>query len=140
MTKWFIVFAVMCFASAGVRAEIINIDNAELARLSASGVKVIDVRTEGEWRSAGVVAGSKLLTFFDEEGHSNPPQWLGKVRMYARSDQPVILICRSGNRSMVAARFLSDQSGYSTVYNVSKGIAGWTSDGRPVVPYAPQRD
>lgn len=128
--------AIFLFCS-GVHAEIINIDSAQLSRLSADGVPVIDVRTESEWKSTGIIAGSKTLTFFDETGRANPPQWLEKVRMLARPDQPVILICRSGNRSMAAARFLSDQSGHSTVYNVSKGIAGWTSDGRPVVPFSP---
>ena len=136
MTKWIFAFAVVCFASAGVRAETISIDNAELARLSASGVSVIDIRTEGEWKGTGIVAGSKLLTFFDEAGRSNPPQWLESVKKQVNPDQPVILICRSGSRSAAAARFLSDQSGYKTVYNVSKGLNGWVNDGRPVVPAA----
>ena len=136
MIKRIIVLAAMFLASAGLHAEIINIDNAELARLSASGVKVIDVRTENEWKSTGVVAGSNLLSFFDEAGRSNPPQWLESVKKQVNPDQPVILICRSGSRSAAAARFLSDQSGYKTVYNVSKGLNGWVSDGRPVAPAA----
>ena len=134
MIKRIFVLAAMFLASAGLHAEIINIDNAELARLSASGVKVIDVRTENEWKSTGVVAGSNLLSFFDEAGRSNPPQWLDGVKKQVASDQPVILICRSGSRSMAAAKFLSEQSGYKTVYNVSKGLGGWVGEGRPVVP------
>jgi rhodanese-related sulfurtransferase len=35
---------------------------------------------------------------------------------------------------MAAAKFLSEQSGYKTVYNVSKGLGGWVGEGRPVVP------
>ena len=41
-----------------VSAEVINIDNAELARLVAKGVPVIDIRTAGEWKSTGVIPGS----------------------------------------------------------------------------------
>ncbi|MEI7431241.1 MAG: rhodanese-like domain-containing protein [Betaproteobacteria bacterium] len=134
MTKWFFSLAAICLASAGLHAEIINIDNAELVRLSASGVKVIDVRTEGEWRSTGVVAGSKLMSFFDQAGRSNPPQWLDGVKKQVAPGQPVILICRSGSRSMAAAKFLSEQSGYKMVYNVSKGLNGWLGEGRSVVP------
>ncbi len=119
---------------AGVHAEVINIDSSQLARLAASGVPIIDIRTEGEWKSTGVVPGSKLLTFFDESRRSDPPAWLAKLKTHAQANQPVILICRSGSRSLAAARFLSEQAGYATVYNASKGIIGWASEGRPVTP------
>ena len=134
MTKAFLVLAVLCLSTLTARAEIINIDNAELARLAASGVPVIDIRTAGEWKETGVIAGSRLLTFFDENGRSNPPQWLEKLKPIARPEQPVILVCRSGNRTRAAAQFLAEQAGYKTVYNVSQGIKAWAGDGRPMVP------
>ena len=117
-------------------AEVVNIDNAELARLSASGVPVVDVRTEGEWKESGVLAGSKLITFFDEAGRSNPPQWLEKLKSVTKPEQPVIVVCRSGRRSLAVAQYLSDQAGYKTVYNVSKGMNSWLGEGRQVVPPA----
>jgi len=117
-------------------AEIVNIDNAELVRLSAGGVPVVDVRTEGEWKESGVLAGSKLITFFDEAGRSNPPQWLEKLKSVTKPEQPVIVVCRSGRRSLAVAQYLSDQAGYKTVYNVSKGMNSWLGEGRPVVPPA----
>lgn len=134
MTKAFLVLAVLCLTTLTARAEIINIDNAELARLAAIGVPVIDIRTAGEWKETGVIAGSRLLTFFDENGRSNPPQWLEKLKPIARPEQPVILVCRSGNRTRAAAQFLAEQAGYKTVYNVSQGIKAWSGDGRPMVP------
>ena len=124
--------AVLCALPA--RAEVINIDNAELARLMAKGVPVIDIRTAGEWNSTGVIAGSKLLTFFDERGNANPAQWLATAKTIAKTNQPVILICRSGNRTRAATQFLSDQAGYKTVYNVSSGLNGWLSEKRTVIP------
>ena len=57
-----------CITALGAYAEVVNVDNAELARLAASGVPVIDVRTEGEWKQTGVIGGSKLVTYFDEQG------------------------------------------------------------------------
>ena len=122
------------FAALGVSAEVMNIDSTELARLSASGVVVIDIRTEPEWKESGVIAGSKLMTFFDEKGRADPPVWLEKVKQVAKPDQPVILICRSGNRTRAATQFLSQQAGYKTVYNVSGGMNAWFKDGRAVVP------
>jgi rhodanese-related sulfurtransferase len=134
MKKWFMLLFALCLSSTGLRAEVVGIDSAELARLAASGVRVIDVRTAAEWKTTGVVPGSVLLTFFDEAGRSDPPQWLERVKKYATPEQPVILICRSGSRSAKAAGFLSAQSGYRTVYNVSQGLIGWTGEGRPTVP------
>lgn len=133
MIRQYLALAVLCLCALAARAEIINIDNAELARLVASGVPVIDIRTEGEWQESGVIAGSRLLTFFDVSGRSNPPQWLEKLKPIANSEQAVILVCRSGNRTRTAAQFLAEQ-GYKTVYNVSKGVKSWAGDGRPLVP------
>ncbi len=121
-------------ASVSASAEVINIDNAELARLAAKGVPVIDIRTAGEWKSTGVIPGSKLLTFFDEKGNANPAQWLASAKGVAKPDQAVILICRSGNRTRAATQFLSEQAGYKTVYNVSSGLNGWLSEKRTVIP------
>jgi len=125
--------AVLCLSALMARAEVINIDNAELARLAASGIPVIDIRTEGEWKRTGVIAGSKQLTFFDEQGNA-VPGWLEKVKAVAKPDQPMILICRSGNRTKAATQFLSQQAGYKTVYNVSKGLNAWIGEGKPLVP------
>lgn len=135
------ILLVLALASSALiaQAEVISIDNEELARMSARGVPVVDVRTEGEWKESGVLPGSRLLTFFDEAGRSNPPQWLEKVKAYAKPDQPVVVICRSGRRSLAAAQYLSEQAGYKTVYNVSKGMNGWLGEGRPVVPPIPTK-
>ena len=136
MIKQTLIAALFGLAALGANAEVVNIDNAELARLAANGVAVIDIRTEGEWKETGVIAGSKLLTFFDENGRADPPAWLDKVKAVARPDQPVILICRSGNRTRAATQFLSQQAGYKTVYNATTGLSSWAKEGRPMVPAA----
>lgn len=119
-----------------VHAEVINIDNAELARLSAAGVPVIDIRTEGEWKETGVVPGSRLITLFDEKGRADGRAWLEKVKAIAQPDKPVIVICRSGNRTTAASQFLSQEAGYKTVYNVKDGIRAWAKESRPLAPAA----
>ena len=136
MLKKLLVLVAFGLPTLLVRAEVINIDSAELVRLAASGVPVIDIRTEGEWRKTGIIPGSKLITFFDEAGSANPPQWLEKAKAIVKPDQPVILICRSSNRTRAATSFLSEQAGYRTVYNVSKGLNAWLGEGRPTVPAA----
>jgi len=134
MNKHWIAFTLLGLSAFALRAEVINIDNAELVRLAARGVPVIDIRTPGEWKDSGVIAGSRLLTYFDEAGNANPPQWLEKAKAIAGPEQPVILICRSGKRTGAATQFLSEQARYKTVYNVSKGLNAWLAEGRPLVP------
>ena len=119
-----------------VRATVVDVDNTELARLVAAGVPIIDIRTEGEWKETGIVPGSRLFTFFNEHGRADPPAWLQQVKGVATPDQPVIVICRSGNRTKAASQFLARQAGYQTVYNVKDGIRAWAKDGRPLAPAA----
>lgn len=116
--------------SLPAQAEVIDIDNAELARLRSSGVPLIDIRTAPEWEQTGILPGSQLLTFFDEYGHANPAQWLQKAGQVAKPNQPLIVICRSGNRTQAVSRFLSGQAGYAKVYNVKYGLVGWLREGR----------
>ncbi len=125
-----------CFSPL-LHAEVIHIDNAEFKQLMSRGVPVIDIRTQPEWEETGIVAGSKLLTFFDERGRANPGEWLEKVKPFAKPGDPVIVICRSGNRTVAVSQFLSRQAGYAKVYNVKYGIKGWFKENEPVVPAQP---
>ena len=115
-------------------AEVINIDNVELAHLMSKGVPLIDIRNSDEWKNTGIIANSQLITFFDEQGRVNVPQWLALTKPFAGPDQPTILICHSGGRSQQAAKFLSETIGYKTVYNVKHGLMGWLEEHRPVIP------
>ena len=119
------------------RAEVINIDNTELARLIKSGTPLIDIRTAPEWEETGIIAGSRLLTFFDAQGRYDAAAWLARLKPLARPEQPVIVICRSGNRTRAVSQFLAQQAGYGKVYNVTNGIRGWMSGGGAIVPAGP---
>jgi rhodanese-related sulfurtransferase len=133
-----LLFSCCCLVAAfAARADIIDIDNAELAKLAASGVPVIDIRTSPEWEETGIVPGSHLLTFFDERGKSDPAAWLERVKAVAKPGDPLIVICHSGTRTKAASQFLSQQAGYAKVYNAKKGIRAWAKEGRPMVSAAP---
>lgn len=110
-----------------------DVDNAALKALIDDGVKIVDVRRSDEWRSTGVIPGSALLTAFDAAGRFNP-DFPNAFEALVKPDERVILICRSGNRSTVLARALSQQAGYSRVYNVAGGIVGWMDGGNPTAP------
>ena len=123
MIKKYIFLAVYGLVALAAHAEVVNIDSTELARLSASGVPLVDIRTEGEWKSTGVIAGSKLPTYVDEKGLSNPPQWLEKLKAIVKSGQSVILICRSGKRSLEAGKALI-AAGVRNVFHIDEGFEG----------------
>ena len=133
-----LLLACCCLLAAfTARAEVVNIDSAELAKLAAAGVPVIDIRTSPEWVETGIVPGSHLLTFFDERGRADPAAWLDRVRAIAKPGEPLIVICRTGNRTQPVSQFLSRHAGYPRVYNVKDGIVAWIKERRPTVSAAP---
>jgi rhodanese-related sulfurtransferase len=110
-----------------------NVDNAALKVLVDDGVKIVDVRRPDEWRTTGVIPGSALLTAFDASGRFNP-DFPAAFEALVNRDESVVLICQSGGRSTALARALSEQAGYTRIYNVAGGIAGWMEGGNPTVP------
>jgi rhodanese-related sulfurtransferase len=115
------------------QAEIINVGNEQLKVLIKQGTPVVDLRTAGEWRQTGVVKGSQLITLFDEQGRADPAAWARQVDKVAAAGKPVILICRTGNRSGVAAQMLEQSGRKGTIYNVKAGISSWVGEGQTVV-------
>lgn len=120
--------------AGGSMAEVVQVDNAALARMVDEGAVVVDIRTPAEWRATGVVEGSHLLTFFDAQGNHDAPAWLAALEKIAPDGQPVALICASGGRTAAISRFLDQQVGRPGVHNVTGGINAWIGAGKPVVP------
>lgn len=108
-----------------------NVDNQGLERLLQQSVPLIDVRRPEEWRETGMVEGSRGITFVDANGRVRP-NFLETFSAAVGREQPVVLICRTGNRTDVLARHLVEKMGYTQVYNVRDGITGWLREGRPV--------
>ena len=49
------------------------------------------------------------------------------------SEREIVVICRSGGRSLQVARFLSAQ-GFASVSNLAGGILAWSRDLDPRIP------
>ncbi|TQV62750.1 MAG: rhodanese-like domain-containing protein [Halothiobacillaceae bacterium] len=83
---------------------------------------LLDVREIDEYR-AGYLRDAKHI----------PLGQLGaKIdQIEAWKDKPVIIYCRSGNRSGVACGQLAKQ-GFTKLYNLAGGILAWQHDGLPV--------
>ena len=95
----------------------------------------LDVRTEEEWNNVGKPDAESLnsKTLFisilvgpDRQKNENfVPEFLYKK--VSKKDN-VLIICRSGVRSMVAAKLL-EQQGYKKLINISDGFEGNSATG-----------
>jgi rhodanese-related sulfurtransferase len=97
-----------------------------LAELAQQGkVDVIDVRTPVEFREVHASGAANVPL------DSIEPKQVMTARNRT-SDQPLYVICRSGNRSTKACQKFID-AGYTNVVNVEGGISAWDAAGLPVV-------
>jgi len=117
-------------------SDVIEIENNELKSLLQKRIPLIDIRREDEWKSTGIVENSILMTFFDKNGKANTNEWLKELNKIANKNDPVILICRTGRRTGIISKFLSEKVGYRLIYDVTDGITDWIKKGNTVVnPY-----
>ena len=72
-----------------------------------------------------------MITLFTSRGGVNP-DFVSQLQRVSTPDKPVILICRTGNRTRAGSTMLVQQLGYKNVYNVTRGITGWIADKRQV--------
>jgi len=93
----------------------------EAARLREEGAFVLDVREPQEWE-AGHIPGATLIPL------GEIPDRLNEIPQ----DQPVVVVCRSGNRSGQATQFLR-QSGYGLTTSMSGGMNQWSAANLDIV-------
>jgi len=113
--------AAVVFGGTGDRGGVV--DNAQLRELVAEGVRLVDVRTEGEFE-AGHIPGAENVPvdrITDAAGAWDP-------------SAPIALYCATGGRSADAASALASL-GFETVYDLGGGIAQWDGE----VEGGPQR-
>ena len=122
-----VLFASLAFS------DVIEIGNIELKSLLQKKIPLIDIRRKDEWKSTGIVENSILMTFFDKNGKANTNEWLKELNKIAKKNDPVILICRTGRRTGIISKFLSEKVGYSLIYDVTDGITDWIKKGNTVV-------
>ena len=93
---------------------------------------LIDVRSSMEFLFVGHPVGSVHVPWIDEPEWIVNPDFVTEVRKVMLggigvdehdSDAPVVLICRSGKRSLEAGKLLLN-NGFADVYNVDEGFEG----------------
>ena len=112
------------------RARIENLSPDQVAaELGAPDVVLVDVREPGEQLADGTIPGALSAPRGMLEFHADPA---GPYHLPALTpDRRVILHCKSGARSALAAATLADL-GFSRVAHLDGGILAWREAGRPV--------
>jgi rhodanese-related sulfurtransferase len=117
-------------------------DAHEFLQRNADAV-LVDCRSEMEFLFVGHPAGAHHVAWNDGPDWAINPHFVGQVKKIASVDRPVVLICRSGQRSVDAGIAL-EQAGFSEVINVLEGfegplddrhqrskLSGWRKEGLP---------
>jgi len=99
-----ILFILLLCSSASF-AEVIN--QYPTQALLDSKMKIIDIRTPGEWKDTGLLEGAIPITFFDERGKFDLIAFLGELRLHVNEGEEFALICHVGSRTEILSDFLS---------------------------------
>ena len=86
----------------------------------------VDVRMEIEYLYVGHPPGVVHIAWYEyPDMHVDPPRFVAKVLREAHDDKerPVLLLCRSGKRSLPAGEAL-EAAGFTEIINVLHGFEG----------------
>lgn len=106
---------------SGETAAATELPPARAAELIEAGAELIDVRRPYEF-AGGHLAGARNIEMND----------LAAAADELPRDRPVILYCRSGNRSSMAVAAFAE-AGFDA-HNIAGGIQAWVAEDRPLEP------
>ncbi len=91
---------------------------------------LIDVRSKVEYTHVGHPVGSVHIPWLEAPDWKVNPQFVDQV-IDSRADKttPILLLCRSGQRSMSAAKAL-EAAGFTDLANIEEGFEGSIDDQR----------
>jgi rhodanese-related sulfurtransferase len=118
----------------------VDVETAWKALQSRRGAQLVDVRTRAEWTYVGIPdlapVGKRTVlvewqTFPDQAVDPRFAERLaGELKaLGVKEDDDLFFICRSGSRSMAAAKAMASV-GYRACHNVAGGFEGPLDDGR----------
>ncbi len=129
-----IIFTILAL-QALLLAQFQGANSSQMLELHKHGAAIIDIRTPSEWKQTGVIPGATKIMFFDENGAYDIDKFMSEfIKVVKDKNQPVILVCRTANRTKTVGNFLSNDMGYKNIKELSGGITfGWINEGRKTV-------
>ena len=124
-----IFFVIFVLFTKFVNAEVIDINNRELSNLIEKKIKIIDVRTQNEWKSNGIIKGSFLRSLLNKNKKFIFEDWYKMFNNDFGRNKSIIFICASGVRSNYISHLVKNKDPDLIVYNLNKGINNWIRSG-----------
>ena len=115
-----------------VNAEVIDIDNSELKNLIEKDINIIDVRTQNEWKSTGIIEGSILISLLDKKNKFIFENWYENFNKKISKNESVIFVCALGVRSKYISNLINKKKPDLKIYNLKKGINDWIRSGNKI--------
>ncbi|SFV65857.1 hypothetical protein MNB_SV-14-905 [hydrothermal vent metagenome] len=130
------IVGVVLLLSSLIFAKVTNIP-ATKEFVENTKMKIIDIRTKGEWMQMGIIKGAYLITFFDERYGYDVKEFLAELNSVVDKDEKFAIICNSGSRTKLVANFLGVKNNYNVV-NLTGGMIKLLSDGYKPEFYNPK--
>ena len=115
-----------------VNADVINIDNRELSNLIEKEIKIIDVRTQNEWKSTGIIKESYLVSLLNKNKKFIFEDWYAMFENKFGKNESIVFICASGVRSNYISHLVQRRKPDLKIYNLEKGINHWIRSGNKI--------
>jgi rhodanese-related sulfurtransferase len=97
------------------------------ALVQAGSAVLVDVRSAEERKFVGLVPGAAHVAWASGTSLTRNPRFVRELEAKVRKDEPVLLLCRSGKRSALAAE-AATKAGFANVFNVLEGFEGELND------------
>jgi rhodanese-related sulfurtransferase len=97
------------------------------ALVQAGAAVLVDVRTAEERKFVGHVPGSSHVPWATGTSLTRNPRFTRELEAKVKKEETVLLLCRSGKRSALAAEAAA-KSGFANVFNVTEGFEGELND------------
>ena len=91
--------------------------------VQAGRATLIDVRSTEERKFVGHVPGTAHVAWATGTSLARNPRFARELEAKVRKDEVVLLLCRSGKRSALAAEAAA-KAGFTSVFNVLEGFEG----------------
>jgi rhodanese-related sulfurtransferase len=105
--------------TASENEVVLSVEKYQAKLAEMEGVQLLDVRTPKEYED-GHIEGAVNIDYFDES-------FLSQVEQRFDKDQPVMLYCRSGNRSAKATAIMKE-AGFKEIYDLKGGFMQWSKE------------
>ncbi|CAA6817225.1 MAG: Unknown protein [uncultured Sulfurovum sp.] len=129
--------SLLLMASA-LMAEVSNVE-VSTEFVEANKIKIIDIRTEGEWKKMGIIPTAHLLTFFDEGQSYEPRFFLKDLDEIVDKDEQFAIISNTASRTKLVSNYLGNKHNYNVV-NLIGGMEKLIEDGYEVEVYDPDKE